>query len=666
MSHAENAGDTNERQLTLQYNGRIIEHLGLQMYQSPTAAIAELVSNSWDAEAENVHINLPDSISTSSTIVIQDDGMGMTFEECQERYLNVGYCRRGQDANEKSPNKDRPILGRKGIGKFAGFGIAGTIEVDTISKATGERTIFVLNYDALREGTAYIGKGVSLKASWQESAPASRKHGTIITLRDLSLKRTVPQRQFGRSMARRFLLLQWADDFHVYIDGTELPKDDDLVNVEYIFPRDYPEEKRTGISIDDNGWAIESISSGKQVKWKVCFHKTPIDEEELCGISVFANGKLAQKPFFFNLSGGLGGQHGQEYISGSVQADYMDQLKDDVIATERQRVNWEHAELIPLETWGQNRVKQLLRIWRDLRGRKRRDALEAKVANFSQRLGKLPSHERRTVKQALNKVASIPALSDTDFESIGEGMLTAWENGRLHDIIDNLATQDDLNSNDFLSILAEADVLTALNAAEAIRAKLEAIRGLEKRIERRELENAVRDYIADRPYLLHPRWETYKVEKSLAHILEESANEAGLNIPPDSDDPAERKRIDLALRSDNNLLIVEFMRPGKTADWEHFSKIRLYMNLVREKVANQSALGIDERRITGLVVADKLDQKPQVSREIPELEKSNIFVFNWKGLLEEARRTWREFLEIVGDRAPDDERVKKLRNIDSL
>ena len=47
-----------DRVLTLNYSGRIIDHLGLQMYQSPVAAIAELVANAWDADSDRVEIEL--------------------------------------------------------------------------------------------------------------------------------------------------------------------------------------------------------------------------------------------------------------------------------------------------------------------------------------------------------------------------------------------------------------------------------------------------------------------------------------------------------------------------------------------------------------------------------------------------------------------------------
>ena len=77
------------RVLWLNYSGRIIDHLGIQMYHSPVAAIAELVANAWDADADTVNISLLPSISSTSEIVIMDDGIGMEFSDCQDRFLNV-------------------------------------------------------------------------------------------------------------------------------------------------------------------------------------------------------------------------------------------------------------------------------------------------------------------------------------------------------------------------------------------------------------------------------------------------------------------------------------------------------------------------------------------------------------------------------------------------
>ena len=233
-----------------------------------------------------------------------------------------------------------------------------------------------------------------------------------------------------------------------------------------------------------------------------------------------------------------------------------------------------------------------MRLWRDRRGEKRRKEIEEKVAEFSERLERLPPHEQRTVRRALTGLGRIPTLDDSQFQSLGAAILTAWEQGRLRGLIDELAEHQDVTTEWLLSALAEADVLVALNLAEAIRTKLEAIKGLRHLVEKGELENKVRDYIAERPYLLDPKWDTFKKEVSVRCILDEAANVAGL---VEADD-GQRKRIDLAMRSNDHLLVVEFMRPGKPADWDHLSRCERYVLCVREKLKVATAFASNGRR----------------------------------------------------------------------
>ena len=186
-----------EEKLYLQFHGRIIDSLGIQMYQSPVAAVAELIANAWDADASNVAVKLPANLSGTPSIIVCDDGLGMTFEQCQKLYLNIGRNRRIDDETDKTPG-GRPVLGRKGIGKFAGFGIAELLEVDTTSAENGERTVFHLDLRDLR-GDKYIGtarKEVPVLLHEQENASRTKNSGTIIRLKNLTLRRTPKQEQF--------------------------------------------------------------------------------------------------------------------------------------------------------------------------------------------------------------------------------------------------------------------------------------------------------------------------------------------------------------------------------------------------------------------------------------------------------------------------------------
>ena len=114
-------------------------------------------------------------------------------------------------------------------------------------------------------------------------------------------------------------------------------------------------------------------------------------------------------------------------------------------------------------------------------------------------------HERKTVRAAISKVAQVPALNNKQFEEVATGILDAWESGRLKDLIHAMADHEALTAEGLVDLLVEAQALTALQVAEVVRTKLEIIKGLEARVKAKELENAVRDYIAKHPWLTPPR-----------------------------------------------------------------------------------------------------------------------------------------------------------------
>jgi hypothetical protein len=645
------------RRLRLKFHGRIIDHLGIQMYESPIAAVAELVANAWDADAETVDIKLPTKLAATAEIVISDKGVGMTFADCENHYLNVGYAQRANDPRRTTHKKHRPLLGRKGIGKFAGFGIAEVISVDTISEETGEHIVFDLDINQLRKGEYVVaGGGIDVRTYEGPDRRRAKRHGTTIRLRRLKLAQRPRIDVFRTGLSRRFLLHQRVTDFVISVNSGALPRSARVAGVEFTFPTDYREDERPTsiLNQDAEGWAVESLANGETIRWRFDFYEEPIRDEDLRGLSVFAHGKLAQMPFFFNLSGGLSGQHGQQYLSGQVEADYLDELSDDVITTERQRINWGHPASAVLEKWGQERTKDLLAIWKERRAEEKIRLVTEKIADFGPRLVRLKKHERRPVEMALKKLASIETLTSQQFSDLGGAILTSWEQGRLRDLITDIAARTTFTTADFIDVLTELQVLEALNLAEVVRTKAEAIAGLERIIEARALENEIRNYIAERPWLLDQKWETFRREAGLQNVFDKAAGKAGLTKG------AKGRRIDLALRSNEHLLVVEFMRPGETADWDHLDRIERYVVNVRDLVEAESTLGIT--RVTGLVVADRLEKSGEVKRKIEQLGREDITAYSWPSLVKETKRRWQDFLEILVQRAPNDPRLRDLAN----
>lgn len=104
----------------------VLNHLGRNLYRNFITVLGEAISNSWDADANEVRIYID---RDRNYLIIKDDGDGMTTEDFQNKFLKIGYTKR-KDGLENT-NSNRPFIGRKGIGKLALLSCAKRIHVAT-------------------------------------------------------------------------------------------------------------------------------------------------------------------------------------------------------------------------------------------------------------------------------------------------------------------------------------------------------------------------------------------------------------------------------------------------------------------------------------------------------------------------------------------------------
>lgn len=104
----------------------VLNHLGRNLYRNIITVLGEAISNSWDADANNVHITID---RDSNYMSILDDGNGMTGDDFQNRFLKIGYSKR-KNGDSKSAS-GRPFIGRKGIGKLALLSCAKRVSIAT-------------------------------------------------------------------------------------------------------------------------------------------------------------------------------------------------------------------------------------------------------------------------------------------------------------------------------------------------------------------------------------------------------------------------------------------------------------------------------------------------------------------------------------------------------
>lgn len=157
-----------------------------ESYTSSERALRELVDNAWDAEARVVKITLPDILS-EEPVIIDDNGHGMKNQEVRQEYLKIAsprFSRKG----ERTPNLDRKVKGRRGIGKFSGLTIGDEMEI--VTRAHGVKTTLLISKEFLLESGKDIEE-VDLPISEEPCEPGD--HGTIITIRKLNPRLSFPQ-----------------------------------------------------------------------------------------------------------------------------------------------------------------------------------------------------------------------------------------------------------------------------------------------------------------------------------------------------------------------------------------------------------------------------------------------------------------------------------------
>lgn len=93
---------------------RTIELLGRKQIRDSVTALAELMKNSYDADADWVRAYFN---SNKDNIILVDNGMGMSQTDIEEKWLVLGTPSKNT-AKRVSP-KGRPYMGAKGIGRLA-------------------------------------------------------------------------------------------------------------------------------------------------------------------------------------------------------------------------------------------------------------------------------------------------------------------------------------------------------------------------------------------------------------------------------------------------------------------------------------------------------------------------------------------------------------------
>lgn len=187
---------------------KVLRLLGAQLYGDTPSIISELVQNAYDADATEVWITI--NTTAPNSIVVADNGIGMTPDEVNDRFLNIGQDRR--IAYPLSPS-GRKVLGRKGIGKLAVFSLAKVIDV--FSKKNGQIAACRLDFDEITLNDADPMSLDEKLADFQPAYLSKQGTGTRIELHNVQKDISKSLNYIINRLVRTFDVN--SDDFKVFI-----------------------------------------------------------------------------------------------------------------------------------------------------------------------------------------------------------------------------------------------------------------------------------------------------------------------------------------------------------------------------------------------------------------------------------------------------------------
>lgn len=128
---------------------RALDMLGRQQIAGIPTALSELFKNAHDAYADNVEV---DYIRKRNLLILRDDGLGMTRDEFEERWLTIGTDSKFVDENSIAlPATNiskalRPVMGEKGIGRLSIAAIGPQVLVLTRAKRESGLSPLVVSF----------------------------------------------------------------------------------------------------------------------------------------------------------------------------------------------------------------------------------------------------------------------------------------------------------------------------------------------------------------------------------------------------------------------------------------------------------------------------------------------------------------------------------------
>lgn len=222
------------KQLFFKISSGLKDILGKDLITDDEVAIFELVKNSYDARAKSVIVEFSNISKDNPSIVIKDNGKGMSLDDIKNKWLFVAYSAK-RDGTEDIDYRDKinankAYAGFKGIGRFSCDRLGEQLILTSKKEKDKFESIVYTDWNKFEESLKYNFENIPVEYHSRQNS--SNWSGTILEIK--SLRTTWSEQKIKKLIKSLGKLLNPSkknDEFSIDVKAKDFDIDETVTNV---------------------------------------------------------------------------------------------------------------------------------------------------------------------------------------------------------------------------------------------------------------------------------------------------------------------------------------------------------------------------------------------------------------------------------------------------
>ena len=175
------------KELNFRISAGLKSVIGRELISDKYIAIFEIVKNSYDAGATCVSITYKQNESGKYTIIIEDNGVGMNYDDITQKWLFVAYSgKKEKNRSESYVDKmTRHFAGAKGIGRFSCDRLGSELKLFSKKKNEAETHVVDIDWNKFEVDDKNEFVNIPVLYHTEKESILQKKHGTMLLVSNL-------------------------------------------------------------------------------------------------------------------------------------------------------------------------------------------------------------------------------------------------------------------------------------------------------------------------------------------------------------------------------------------------------------------------------------------------------------------------------------------------